>query len=122
MARAATRLLPLPTLVPRGYYSCKVAADSHGDFFLNDIRDAGVDSGFDAERDGGITGKCLVLISPDAERSMNTHLGISAELSVKELNEAALASGLITMRQDGLRKASEGKTTLSEILSITAKA
>ncbi len=75
----------------KGYYSCKVAADSHGDFFLNDIRDAGVDSGFNAERDGGITGKCLVLISPDAERSMNTHLGISAELSVKELNEAALA-------------------------------
>ena len=75
----------------KGYYSCKVAADSHGDFFLNDIRAAGVDASFDAQRDAGTTGKCLVLISPDAERSMNTHLGISAELSVKELDEAALA-------------------------------
>ena len=75
----------------KGFYSCKVANDEFGEFFLNDIRAAGVDSNFDDDRDHGKTGKCLVLISPDAERSMNTHLGISAELSVKELNEAALA-------------------------------
>ncbi len=75
----------------QGYYSCKVADDAHGDFFLEDIRAAGVDAGFTLARDPGTTGKCLVLISPDAERSMNTHLGISAELSVKELDESALA-------------------------------
>lgn len=75
----------------KAYYSCKVAADDHGDFFLSDIRDAGVDANFEAQRDAGVTGKCLVLISPDAERSMNTHLGISADLSQKELNEQALA-------------------------------
>ena len=75
----------------KGFYSCKVANDEFGEVFLNDIRAAGVDANFDDDRDHGQTGKCLVLISPDAERSMNTHLGISAELSVKELNEAALA-------------------------------
>ncbi len=72
------------------YYSCKVAADDHGDFYLNDLRAAGVDADFDGQREAGITGKCLVLISPDAERSMNTFLGISETLSVAELNEAAL--------------------------------
>lgn len=41
--------------------------------------------------------------------------------STRELTNAANASGLLTMREDGLRKASEGKTTLSEVLSITAK-
>ncbi len=75
----------------KSYYSCKVADDDFGKLFLDDIRNAGVDTDLHSPKDPGITGKCLVLISPDAERSMNTHLGISAELSVKELNEAALA-------------------------------
>lgn len=73
------------------YFSGKVADDATGDVFLNDIRKAGVDSDYHITKDDGVTGKCLVLISPDAERSMNTHLGISAEFSVKELNEPALA-------------------------------
>ena len=73
------------------YFSGKVADDEFGRIFLNDIRAAGVASDFDSPRDAGVTGKCLVLISPDAERSMNTHLGISAELSDKELDEVALA-------------------------------
>jgi type II secretory ATPase GspE/PulE/Tfp pilus assembly ATPase PilB-like protein len=42
--------------------------------------------------------------------------------STHELNAEARASGLLTMREDGLRKALQGKTTLSEVLSITAKA
>src|SRR5690606_6082443 len=40
----------------------------------------------------GITGKCLVLITPDAERSMNTFLGTSESLSCAELDETALAA------------------------------
>lgn len=75
----------------KNYYSCKVANDEHGDFFMNDIKAAGVDADFDGEKSAGVTGKCLVLISPDAERSMNTNLGISETLSISELNEAALA-------------------------------
>lgn len=78
----------------RSYYSCKVANDEHGRFFLNDIRAAGVDADFDSPKAAGVTGKCLVLVSPDAERSMNTNLAISAELSVAELNEAALADSM----------------------------
>ncbi|MGD8175615.1 adenosine kinase [Marinimicrobium sp. ARAG 43.8] len=74
----------------RSFYSCKVADDENGAFYLNDIKDAGVD--YPAHLGGaeGITGKCLVLITPDAERSMNTFLGISAELSVNELDTAAI--------------------------------
>lgn len=73
------------------YYSCKVANDENGDFYLNDLKAAGVDSDFDATRPEGITGKCLVMISPDAERSMNTFLGISETLSKDNLNLSALA-------------------------------
>jgi len=75
------------------FYSCKVAADDNGDFYRNNLSAAGVDYPASLqEADGGTTGKCLVLITPDAERSMNTYLGISEELSVAELDHEALAS------------------------------
>lgn len=72
------------------FYSCKVANDDNGHFYLQDLQKAGVDSNFHSEKETGITGKCLVLISPDAERSMNTFLGISESLSVHDLNETAI--------------------------------
>jgi sugar/nucleoside kinase (ribokinase family) len=74
------------------YYSCKVANDSNGDFFLSDLKKAGVDCITQDHGDAGITGKCLVLISPDAERSMNTHLGISESLSGSQINAKAIAA------------------------------
>ena len=73
------------------YYSCKVADDDNGSFFMGDLKAAGVDTDFDSTREQGITGKCLVLITPDAERSMNTFLGISESLSAANVDEQALA-------------------------------
>ncbi len=72
------------------FYSCKVADDDNGRFFLNDLKTAGVDCNQQDHSDTGITGKCLVLISPDAERSMNTHLGISESLSSAQIDEQAI--------------------------------
>jgi sugar/nucleoside kinase (ribokinase family) len=43
-------------------------------------------------RGDGTTGKCLVLITPDAERSMNTFLGISETLSTEQLDAGAIAA------------------------------
>ncbi len=75
----------------RTFMSCKVAADSDGDIYLEDLETAGVDHCLNGTRADGITGKCLVLVSPDAERSMNTYLGISETFSVEELDEQAIA-------------------------------
>ncbi|WP_019529800.1 adenosine kinase [Dasania marina] len=76
----------------RNYYSCKVANDDNGQFYLDDLKAAQVDSDFASVKPEGITGKCLVLITPDAERSMNTFLGISETLSEQELNADAIAN------------------------------
>lgn len=74
------------------YYSCRVASDDNGQFYLNDLRTAGVATRNGQDLPGGITGKCLVLITPDAERSMNTFLGISETLSANDLDETALTA------------------------------
>ena len=74
------------------YMSCLVANDEDGDIYISDLEACGVDHGFKSERRAGTTGKCLVLITPDAERSMNTFLGVSETLSVSEVNEGAIAA------------------------------
>ena len=74
------------------FMSCKVANDSDGDIYIADLEAAGVDHCFKGERDTGITGKCLVLVTPDAERSMNTFLGISETLSTAQLDAEAIAA------------------------------
>jgi sugar/nucleoside kinase (ribokinase family) len=82
----ATALFGGPT-----FMSCKVASDNDGDIYIADLEAAGVDHCLNGERASGTTGKCLVLITPDAERSMNTFLGISETLSTEQLDEAAIA-------------------------------
>jgi len=67
------------------FYSCKVADDDNGDFYLQDLEAAGVEHNWQSPRETGITGRCLVLISPDAERSMNSFLGISETMSPAQL-------------------------------------
>jgi sugar/nucleoside kinase (ribokinase family) len=73
------------------FFSGKVANDDNGDFYMRDMQDAGVDV-CSAATEPGITGKCLILITPDAERSMNTFLGISESFSSRELDHQAIAN------------------------------
>jgi len=76
----------------KSYYSCKVANDDTGVFFRDNMLAANVASPEHLGEANGTTGKCLVMITPDAERSMNTFLGISAEVSTQDLNNDAIAA------------------------------
>lgn len=89
---AANTIIGIAQFGGSTFYSCKVANDDNGHFYLHDLKAAGVDCHIDKERDHGITGKCLVLITPDAERTMNTYLGISETLSEHDLSPAAIAA------------------------------
>ncbi|MFT5082967.1 MAG: sugar/nucleoside kinase (ribokinase family) [Lentisphaeria bacterium] len=72
------------------FYSCRVADDELGKFYLNDLAAARVDVHASNGSAQGMTGKCLVMITPDAERTMNTFLGISENLSVDDIDIAAV--------------------------------
>jgi len=71
------------------FYSGKVADDWEGDFFVKDLKAAGVDF-HNVEASSGTTGKCLVMITQDAERSLNTFLGVSIDISLKEIDMKSL--------------------------------
>lgn len=72
------------------YMSCRVADDADGRIYLDDLASAGVSYPGAAPSDVP-TGKCLVLVTPDAERSMSTFLGASELLSVDQLDPDAIA-------------------------------
>ena len=88
---AANSIIAVSQLGGKSFYSCKVANDEFGDFYLSDMKDAGVTTNLDdVEREEGITGKCLVMITDDADRTMNTYLGITVNISEQEVDEAAI--------------------------------
>lgn len=88
---AANSIIAISQLGGKSFYSCKVADDEYGDFYLHDMKEAGVVTNLDdREREEGITGKCLVMITDDADRTMNTYLGITVNISEAEVDEAAI--------------------------------
>jgi len=77
------------SLGAKTFFSGKVADDSDGELYINDLKEVGVDF-HKAGQESGITGKCLVMVTDDAERTMNTFLGASEDLSEREIDQAAL--------------------------------
>jgi sugar/nucleoside kinase (ribokinase family) len=71
------------------FYSGKVANDWEGDFFVKDLNAAGVDF-HNVTAGDGTTGKCLVMITGDAERTLNTFLGVSIDISLQEVDTKSL--------------------------------
>ena len=70
-----------------GVYSGKVANDANGTFYQKGMQDEGIDFYIPpVDHPDQLTGSCVVLTTPDAERTMCTHLGISTELTKEDLN------------------------------------
>ena len=90
---AANTLIAVSQFGGQTYYSCKVASDETGDFYLHDLHICGVDTNIsDTRREPGRTGKCVVMVTPDAERTMSTFLGISVDISPSELDPKVIAA------------------------------
>ena len=114
---AANSIIAVSQFGGKSFYSCKVASDEYGDFYLKDMNDAGVDTNLDnAEREDGVTGKCLVMITSDADRTMNTFLGATTNLSTKEIDEASIKDsqyiyleGYLTTSETGVEAMKVGK-------------
>lgn len=118
---AANTLIAVSAMGGSSYYSCKVADDELGHFYLNDLNAAGVDCNMDGKHKGGITGKCLVMVTPDAERTMHTFLGISSELSPYEINEEAIKNASFCYLEGYLTTSETGKAANIEARKIAEK-
>lgn len=82
---AANTAIAVARFGGRAYYSFQVGDDDWGAFYRGDLRSAGVDSGPGALRPGE-TGQCLIMVTPDADRTMNTFLGASGQMGPHQVD------------------------------------
>lgn len=87
---AANSVIAAAHLGASACYSFKTAADEDGKFYRRDLENAGVKCATPNATEDGITGKCTVFVTADAERTMATYLGITATLDEKVLDAKAL--------------------------------
>jgi len=73
----------------------RVAADQFGGIFRHDIRSQGVAYDTAPATDGAPTARCLILVTPDGERTMNTFLGASVDLSATDIDQAMIENSKI---------------------------
>jgi sugar/nucleoside kinase (ribokinase family) len=90
---AANTIAGVAALGGRTGFIAKVRDDQLGGIFAHDIKAQGTDfSTRQALHDyPNETGRCLILVTPDGERSMNTYLGVSSELTANDLDIGMLA-------------------------------
>jgi sugar/nucleoside kinase (ribokinase family) len=89
---AANTLIAVAQSGGTGFYAGKVARDAHGEFYRQDLLESGIHFDVHPAPDSiGSTGTCLVLTTPDAERTMCTHLGVSTKLAATDIDVQRLA-------------------------------
>ena len=119
---AANTAVALAQLGGQAFYSCRVADDELGAFYAEDLAANGVATNLShARAQHGQTGSCMVLVTPDAERTMCTFLGVSAELDAHSLHPHDIAKsriyymeGYLAASPTGLQAALQGRQIARE--------
>jgi sugar/nucleoside kinase (ribokinase family) len=93
---AANTIAGIAALGGRGAFIGKVRDDQLGGIFRHDIRALGVAFDTAPAADGPPTARCLIFVTPDAQRTMQTFLGASAALAPADIDEATVAAAAVT--------------------------
>jgi len=89
---AANTMVAIAQSGGTGVYCGKVAQDTNGEFYKSDMEESGISFPVAMAPETGLpTGTCVVLTTPDAERTMCTHLGVSTTLTKSEIDADLLA-------------------------------
>ena len=112
---AANTLYALSQFGGNAYFAGKVANDETGDFYIEQLGHHNIETNIGSERDNGTTGRCLVMISPDAERTMHTYLGVSEEVSIAEIDYEAIKASKYVYIEGYLVTSPSGKEAAREL-------
>lgn len=92
---AANTMTGIASFGGRVGYIGKVADDQLGEVFGHDLRAVGVTFENAPALIGVSTGRCLIVVTPDAQRTMNTYLGVSSLLSPDDVDPDLVARGRV---------------------------
>ncbi|MBU6235071.1 MAG: adenosine kinase [Alphaproteobacteria bacterium] len=92
---AANTMAGFASFGGKGAFMGKVANDQLGGIFTHDMRAEGVHFATPPLANGPETARCMIVVTPDAQRSMSTYLGASVEFSESDVDEALIADSQI---------------------------
>jgi sugar/nucleoside kinase (ribokinase family) len=92
---AANTVAGMAALGARPAFVGRVAEDQLGQVFRHDILAAGVHYATPSAPSGDPTGRCLILVTPDGDRTMNTYLGACQQLSEADIDPGLVAASQI---------------------------
>jgi sugar/nucleoside kinase (ribokinase family) len=119
---AANTIAGVASLGGKAAYIGKVAADELGKVFAHDLRAIGVKYDTTPLAGGPSTARCLILVTPDAQRTMNTFLGASAEFQPLDIDAALIESGQVTYLEGYLFDRPTAKEAFRQAAAIAHKA
>jgi sugar/nucleoside kinase (ribokinase family) len=93
---AGNTMAGLASLGASGAYFGKVARDQLGEVFAHDMRAGGIDFRCEPSSSGIPTGRCLIVITPDAQRTMSTYLGAGLELGPDDVDIEVVRGARVT--------------------------
>lgn len=119
---AANTVIALSQLGGAGFHTCKVADDELGRLYDADLRANGVATNARFTSTRGDTGRCLILVTPDAERTMCTYLGITGDLSRRDVEPDALRAADRLYIEGFLATSGSARDAIGHARSIAAQA
>ena len=119
---AANTMAGVAALGGRAGFVGQVADDQLGEIFTHDIRALGVEFLTPAKSDGEPTGRCLILVTPDAQRTMNTFRGAAHELSVAALDADQISGAAILYLEAYLWRSAGPRGAMEEAMRIAHEA
>ena len=120
---AANTMVGVASFGGRAGFIAKTADDQFGQVFRHDIRAAGVTFTTPPAAAGGEpTGRSLILVTPDGQRTMNTMLGVSPQLGAEEVDGDLIRSGRILYLEGYLFDRPQAKAAFRQAAEIAAKA
>ena len=115
---AANTMAGVAALGGRAGFVGQVARDQLGEIFAHDIRALGVEFDTPAIDTGVPTGRCLILVTPDAQRTMNTFRGAAHELKAEALDPAQIRSAAILYLEAYLWRSQGPRGAMREAMAI----
>ena len=119
---AANTAVGVAALGGRAGFIGKVRDDQLGGVFAHDIRAAGVDFDVPPATHGPPTARSLILVTPDAHRTMNTSLGIAGSITSNDIDPARVSDASITYCEGYLWDMEPTKAAIRKAMKITREA
>src|SRR5437764_8187174 len=119
---AANTMSGLASFGAKAVFVGKVKADPLGESFQRSLRALGVEYLVEPAPAGPPTACCLIAVTPDGHRSMNTYLGASREIGPSDIDEAEIAAAAVLYIEGYLWDAPDAKAAINKAIAASKRA